>query len=437
MALRLTACALLLCAVAAYAQSDIHLHVVDSLRADRLPTYGYTRATAPRLDWLAERSAVWLEASSTAPWTPSSTASILTGLHPWEHGVRTITTAGDSAVEVIRADVVTLAEQMRRAGYRTVAVVANPWLTAERGYARGFETYRMFARATSGTELVEEVVREVRRTDPRPLFLYVHWLDVHVPWGIGEHAPPAAIAALDLGPTLPQYARVIERPRAIHNATGWNGEPSLARISDAYDRGVRTWDTAFGAYLDALVWDALDRTAIVVTADHGDELYEHGGWTHGHTLYQELLHVPLIVYRPGAGRERRDETVSLVDLAPTVLDVAGLDHGGRTLYEDRGHRTAYAVLESCGDNGGPIRAAAAQYSARRGTRKAITTAKGTRAYDLAADPGEQRPIMGAVPVEVADGLRDYVARGELIGESGRVEMPPDVVERLRVLGYGQ
>ena len=285
--------------------TDIVVIVIDTLRADRLSFYGHERITSPFLDALAEECVLFEEARSASSWTAPATASLFTGLHPDQHGVVTglkiskrIARSEAYAVNRIPPDRPTLPELMQSAGYRTFGVADNPNICDAMGFARGFDEFASFD--YEGGERVNEVL-EAWLPDleaDEPTFLYLHYMDPHVPYG--ARAP-------------------------------WYEEPAGGDDGSREARLAR-YDSEIG-YVDARIaevfeWLDLRRDALVViTSDHGEEFMEHGSWDHSFQLYDELLHVPFLIRGPDGGPlepRRIAEPVSTLDLLPTLAGLVGL-----------------------------------------------------------------------------------------------------------------
>ena len=423
---------------------DVFLLVVDTLRADHLGIYGYGRETSPSLDAFAASATVFADVFAPASWTLPSVGSVLTGTYPSLHGLR----ASEGARELVsmRSGVVTLAEAFREHGYRTAAVVANPWMTVRGpGLDRGFEEYHhdTSLRADGVHEVAERILD---REDPRPLFLYLHYMDVHGPYT--QESP----GGQDLGPIGVSEWRFLKEEESSRIPL-YLRLPRVRRLGeyvDAYDRGIRSWDDAFGRLVDRLRKSGrLDNTLISLVSDHGEEFLEHGGWNHGETLYQEQLFVPWILRLPGVpGGRVTEPVVSLIDIAPTLLSAAGLARpatmNGRDVL-DAGMPLAPRALfsETEARLEGIADAAAAQVAVRRGRAKLIVSPHGRQCFDLARDPAERAPIVGDDP---CDGASDQVIeawRSEMrnaahaLGETTIHELKPEEREQLHELGYGE
>jgi arylsulfatase A-like enzyme len=302
---------------------NVLLIVVDTLRADHLTSYGYERDTAPRIDELLARRGVVVErAWAQAPWTLPSAVSYLTGRYPGE-------LLGDAVAEhAIPEAVPSLAERFRGLGYRTAGFIANPTMHAGNGFARGFETFytppaTVDSLRLHGDTITSRAVPWLRRHAAEPFFAYLHYVDPHDPYV----SPP--VAASGETPYDPGYAGPVtgEWPHGLFVGRLELADPErdLRHLVALYDSEVRYADSQVGHVLDLLPPEVLADTLVVLTADHGEELGDHGWWKHGISVYEEQLHVPLIVRwdrRLPAGR-RVEAPVELVDLVPTLLAAAG------------------------------------------------------------------------------------------------------------------
>ena len=274
---------------------NVLLITLDTTRTDRLGCYGGTRGLTPALDGLAQAGAVFDAAYATAPLTLPSHATMLTGLYPPEHGLRI------NGEGVLSADVPTLAELLAGRGYRTGAFVGAFVLNRKFGLDRGFETYddelssgayveTELYRSRPGAAVVDAAVEWLTGTRRGRFFCWVHLFDPHVPYD-----PHAELWG----------ARFADQP---------------------YDAEIAYVDQQVDRLMQSLRDAGLDRnTLVVIAGDHGEGLGEHNEPTHGYMLYNTTMHVPLLIVWPGRIGEglRVSEPVSLVDLAPTILDLLG------------------------------------------------------------------------------------------------------------------
>ncbi len=434
--------ALMRIAVAPVPARNVLLILVDALRPDHLGCYGYAVPTSPSIDRLASEAVVFDAASSTASQTVPSVLSLWSGLYPSRHGNMYYPTTDSFRVRAPRTppwvpdDVALLAEYFRGRGFRTGAVVTNPWLRAEFGFARGFDDYAYLTGEGSAPYSRASIVNEraismLQRWRSDRFFLYVHYMDVHAPY-----QPPEPY-----------------RERFVGNLPGRNFDgrgvaPYVTDIDAAYmralyDADIRAVDDAVRDLLTELSSLGLDSSTIVVfTADHGEEFLDHERLGHGWTLYEEMTRVPLLIRIPdsGSGGQRIAVSVSLLDLWPTLAELTG---GAPPL---GGQGVSLVPLINGDRETAPERVLFAELgsgtSARRGTHKLIRWSDPgwQRAYDLSADPGEQHPIEREATWrnDLEQALDHFAAASAQITPrpTPAATLDAETAERLRALGYG-
>jgi arylsulfatase A-like enzyme len=258
------------------------LITIDALRADHLGVYGYDRPTSPNIDAFARESIVVDDAIAQAPYTKASIASLLTGLYPTAH--KTYTTAANivdtmdgrvdgalGATDVLPENVTTLAEALKARGYETAALTTNPFLIADFGFAQGFDRFE-FVSGEGFAAAPDVLARAVQIVDGQeePLFLWVHLMEPHSPYS----------PAISFEHELPRLSmpRVMPESFTIPGYLAPGGSRDARFYETMYDREIRNVDAALGPFLGALrekpVWRD---TVLVLTADHGEEFFEHGG----------------------------------------------------------------------------------------------------------------------------------------------------------------
>jgi hypothetical protein len=293
---------------------NVIVYLVDTLRADHLGCYGYDKPVSPNLDRFAEGATLFETTIAQAPWTRPSVTSILTGLNPLEHGVRTLEDRLPDAAE-------TLPEKLRTAGYRTTAFSTNWHVSAETGLAQGFDDFVFFPQDPDSPGINRRVLAWLdAHRGTKPFFLYIHALDPHAPY-----TPPEDLRQRFAPHSRPQ-AGMTESLKRIYTARGRRRVERIAEVAPLYDAEIAANDRSFGALLAALKDRKLfDDTLIVFVSDHGEALGEHHDFGHARSLHAEQLDVPLVVKLP---RQTRGERVSRlarhVDLLPTLLAAAGL-----------------------------------------------------------------------------------------------------------------
>jgi arylsulfatase A-like enzyme len=329
------------------APKTVLLVIVDTLRLDHLGCYGYSRDTSPNLDRLAAEGERYQDAWASAPWTLPAVASIVTGQPPHVHGAG----RGARGVHPVRPTVPTLAEKLHEAGWSTSAVVSVIWCSPESGLARGFDRYDHHTSDASnvGTrdarETTDHALAAARAAGRRDLFLVVHYFDPHL-----TYDPPAPFDTMFDPEAAAQVGRGFGTARQVHEIADGRLVLDARRrrgLVARYDGEIRYVDQEFGRLRDGLqLMGRWDQALVIVVGDHGEEFWDHGGFEHGHSHHSELLHVPLLVRRPGgpAGKVVADR-VRQIDIAPTVLAYAGVaavDLPGRALGSARAD---FAVAE--------------------------------------------------------------------------------------------
>lgn len=444
--LSLVALGMVACQSAPPQPNDILVIVVDTLRADRLGRYGYGRGLTPVLDRLADRGARFAHAYAPASWTMPSVASLFTSRLPLQHQVRDF----DSRLPDSE---VTIAERLQAAGFATAAFTANWRLSAKLGYAQGFAGWRgFFGSPGSPKKARGEVVRAAAlewagekpaRGAPLRRFLYLHYMEPHAPL-----EPPADLRLrfaggvdADAMTRLNEWALVPDpRKEAI-------SQQDTAHLFALYDAEVAAIDAELGRLFEALEQRGLlEHTLVVVTADHGEEILEHGTFGHGYNLFNTTVHVPLLVAGPGipAGRVV-EENVSLIDVAPTLLEILGLPpeprFEGRSLLpllRGAARPAPVDVVLQLPKNSSAFDLRAHQGGLVRDREKLLVDIEGIgRRFDLAADPAEQHPIAlpDDAPLRTAyeSATEDLAARQQPAEQKATIDEATK--EKLRALGY--
>ncbi|HYD49167.1 MAG TPA: sulfatase [Terriglobales bacterium] len=422
---------------AAAGAPNVAVILIDTLRPDHLRAYGYDRETAPFLSELAERSTVFLNAVSSSSWTAPATASLFTGLYPNRHGVirgffaerkRQRQEDGGAELQInrIASEAPTMAELFRSRGCRTFAIGANLNIGPEIGFDRGFDRFQRLgdlarAKRIGDDAPAADVVTQLRqwRDDLRassPYLLYLHFNDPHGPFHKREPwysaAPPAQ-------------------------------NPTLA----AYDSEIGYVDSFIRQVYDDL---GLGDGILVVVSDHGNAFGEHGKRGHGPGagLYGVVNRIVLMISGPkhGIAPQRVEVPVSIVDVLPTLLELAGIGsppqlagqslvrllRGGEPAGDASGERALFAHLIDYGQDGDV-------WAVVKTPWKLIRDPDGTVLYDLAEDPGEQSDLAAQRPdivTALGQEIDRYLAQSQQ-GESIGVGISPAELERLRALGYAE
>ena len=443
---------------------NVLLFVVDTLRADRVGAYGHERATTPRIDRLAEAGVVIESASSQAPWTAASIATLFTGLYPSVHGIDGGVVWGGGSEGALPfatqrslgGSQLTLAEHLRRNGYATAGFVSNVYVNSIFGFAQGFDTFHdehadysgdivhLKRRASETNRLVLEwIAGELEE----PFFLLVHYNDPHWPY-----APPAPFGSAWLDAEVSNRAYRDRLNSRIHTAGAPLSNPKpheREQLLALYDGEIAYTDHHLGVVVDRLERRGLIRPLLtIVTSDHGEEFLDHGSTSHGYTLYEELLRVPLIFHWPGRLAPRRVSTpVGLVDMAPTLLELLGLDtDAADTFFQGRSFA---AALAGASLEARPVFAEATYAGDRRSIQtlglKLIEShdPAALELFDLTSDAAELRNLAASRRTDAArleTALRQWersngVARAMAGGPGPSLRLDEGMRERLRALGY--
>jgi arylsulfatase A-like enzyme len=416
---------------------------LDTLRADRMGLYGYDRPTTPALESFATGATRYDRAVATSPWTLPSHGSIFTGLYPYEHGARTypldeLEKREDfSNAAALDERYETVAELLRDAGYRTGAVVANvSFMDPKWGLAQGFDHYDY------GRGKVQDINERALEwlsggDDEQPFFLFLNYMDTHRPYNVDP---------IEGFPDLGRRRSVLKQIRPL--LLGGEAVPDklLDRLSDEYDLAVANLDAGLGELFDALRdRGRFDDTLIVVVSDHGEFLGEHQLIEHAKEVYEEVVHVPLIIKEPGQSEGRVDaQRISHVHLPRIILEFTARAHGipePMTSHWPRGpvYAEIYgARLRELEEEWGP-RLNRLRRAVVLDDIKYVDSSDGERElYDLSVDASERTNLIDVRP-ELAKTMAEMLELGLLSRTEGKgagaVRMTPDDLENMRAMGY--
>ena len=450
--------------------SDRPVHVVlitiDTLRADEILGPVSSRARTPRLDELMSTSTVFTSARSTSPWTRPAIASLLTGLSPLVHG----TTKRNSRLP---EQVTTLAEFYRNAGFRTAAIGRNGAIGKDLNFGQGFDEYRMHPTSTnlwtpsagmqalrilglsqedpSSMDLAVRASRWLERHHESSFFLWIHFLDPH-----GPYAPPREFfPAVDQAPA--RYRHQFSEMGSVRGGYLVLSEQEKKWVRELYRGEVSYVDACVGLVLDTMSQlELLDGAIVALTSDHGEEFFDHEMMGHGHSLYDELLRVPLIIKAPNQTRSRTfTDDVSIESVAPTLLSLSGVEPES---YPFQG--TSLVERDSRAESGSPqkplVSTGMLYYEEKLGVvlaRKKYITETLVRSpdahveiFDLSSDPGETESIAVGTATEVEPmwlamerHAEESRALQQILGLSDGEDVPlsPEQERELRALGYIQ
>lgn len=422
--------------------------MIDALRADRVGYNGHVNDTTPALDSFSKKGVRFKNAYSHSSHTKISIASLFTGLVPTAHGVREAGALHKTGNEfeitsdVLSKEALTMAEVFRNAGYKTCAVITNPHLREMMGFGQGFSKYIYLRHNPPARDVNREVLRVMSSFRDRPFFLYIHYMDVHSPY-----KPPPRYRDM--------FAGFLVESSPIHENGPYDEkiQPHQVAYTEAvYDGQVRYFDDRFKKFIKKLKKrGALQNTMVIVTSDHGDEFYEHGGFGHGYTCYEEMLRVPLTMVWPGVLPEglEVEKTVVQTDLLSTLAFLAGISTDTEKLPGNLisiPGLTPHRGLMSCNSKEREATVYAETYRGKapralvEKDKKIIYNSKSDsyEFYDLAKDPEEQNKLG---PAEFRRGkkmmkkLRSFMRKRCAFTETSREKMGNETLEEFKSLGY--
>ncbi|UCF47261.1 MAG: sulfatase [Myxococcales bacterium] len=424
--------------------------VIDTLRADKLRPFNVeTRVKTPVIDRFASEGVVFELAQSPENWTKPAVASILTGLHPLTHQQKTGDAALPSSAEL-------LSEHLKGEGFTTGSFIANGYVSDRFGFDQGWDDYSNYIREGGSTEakdVFDKAGNWIEAHKDERFFAYIQTIDPHVPYDPpGEYLQmydpseySGQIRPRMTGDLLEKAKR--NPPEVVFDAS------DKRRLKALHDGEITKHDHFFGAFLERLAELGLaDDTLVVVTSDHGEEFEDHGSWGHGHSVYQELLHVPLLFRLPNrlpAGA-KVGNAVSTLDISATVTELLGVPG----MAHNEGHTLVGLMLGEA-----PSQPTVA-FSDFQDDRRVITTGRWklilrgnltSTMFDLVADPMEKKQLdASAFPIG-----RRYARMllGQFLGASNRgdwlsaeqkggtqlqrenADMDDTIRDQLRALGY--
>jgi arylsulfatase A-like enzyme len=460
---------------------DVLLIIVDTERADYLSPYGSKYPTTPFLQSLANEAILFKNAFAPAPWTVPSMYSIFTGLYPSVHGMMKATAGTKESPHILPETAVTLTEQLRDAGYSTFGINTNYTLQPRFGFSQGFDRFfgKNFAFLPFPNIVLKSLLPEIQKS-PK-YFTWLHYFDPHQPyqiyhpwfqqWNKSKFTSHTDLA-LDLA--LEFYRSKLEldadasfSPEHVERAHRLimvaSGGPILGKVYQMFRNAPHMLDNDYREFLKAGYMSDIrktdeamkgafemlgvdDQTLVIVTSDHGEELFDHGGLGHHqNSLYQELLHVPLIVRLPhgkGAGKVI-DTPVSTIDIYPTLLDLLGLPI-------PKG--LAGVSLKPLVEGGSiPKRKLFAEVNSSSGDSRALIDYpwkyvfdimnKQSQMFNLESDPTEKNNVVLQYKdkaKELHNQLLEWIESSQLRWpEAQRVEFSEQDIKQLKAMGYMQ
>lgn len=429
------------CAAPDSGRPNVVLVSIDTLRADQLSVYGYHRSTSPNLEALAKDGVVFEDFVNSGGGTLPSHLTMLTSLYPAAHGVT------PHNGRTLAPENTTLAEILRQAGYSTAAFVDSGWMKGRFGFVQGFDLYD--DQGGRFEAILPKTLEWLRRNRDRRFLLFVHTYDVHSQTERLPYECPGDYSSLYAGAFDVEFDGCRDRGCASRLLSLWNqdikagelqardalSEEEIEYVRALYDGCINYADEQVGRLIRELKELGLyDEALLIVTSDHGEEFVEHGRFLHDQS-YEEIAHIPLIMKLPlsqAAGR-RVPRLAAMVDLMPTVLEIAGSPVEGRV----QGRSLLPAIMEDK-----TIRQATHMYRVARTPSWKYYQEK-RELYDLAADPAEAVNVVDRRPELVeqlgryleAQLLQDKELRRDTTASAQSVDLSPEEVRQLEALGY--
>lgn len=384
--------------------------LMDAVRPDHLSCYGYERQTSPRIDAIAEAGVLFEDAVAQAPWTLPSVATIESSTFPSQHGAHRV---GGRNIAMENQQV-TFVEILAREGFKTCALSTAKIFVPGLGLSQGFNESYIVGRnpvvleKVAAAELTDAAVTWMRQHKGDRCFLFIHHYDTHYPYKASEDCTGRFNPGYE-GPYRTRFGdsslRILKSARAGRLNEAVDLTPAdVEQIKTLYDCEIIRTDKAIGRFVDSLeAWGCLEKSMIIISADHGEEFLERGSLDHGQTIYEESIRVPLVVHCPrvGAAATRIGHQVGLIDLGPTILETLGIEipatFEGRSFLDlmTGGPAPPQHELRPCGL---PVSCLVSEAIAHRPEKKAIRCPPwklvydpffgATELYNLVEDPAE-------------------------------------------------
>lgn len=417
-------------------RTNVVLVVVDALRGDRLEAVRNGHPVMPRLREFAEKSWWFTQAYAQSTWTKPSMVSIFTGTYPAVHRVQhglalaPLIEGQADAIEMLSAQYTTLASCFHQLGYQTIGIQTNPHLKADFGFGQGFDDYT-YMEWQEAPVLADAALSKIKAARA-PFFIYTHFFDPHAsyeirePWFSTYNAP--AVSEQELRYINENYTRDFYLDEILHDL-GTNKERKYADLSEnareyvrcRYDGECAFTDEHVGRLFDAILKDQ-PNTIIIFTADHGEELWEHGSVGHAKTVYDEVARVPLLIYVPGAKPARIDAPVESIDIGPTLAAALSLPPlaawQGTSLFKEgvpcaAPDRPVFSEIRGSLEEFGLYLDMSRQENWKHivnHTSKKVPELPPQELYDLSNDSGERRNSLSAgipIPPGLEEARRQY------------------------------
>lgn len=297
---------------------NVILISIDTLRKDSLGIYGYDKPTSPNIDSFAKDARVYDNMYSTSPWTLPAHASMFTSLYPKEAKMQTI-------ADKLDKNLLTIADVLKENGYYTIGWDGNTFVSERWGFTDGFDDYFTVSSMAKGHHdanlIFPQAVEWIKNNKEKKFFMFLHSFQVHDPY-----CPPAEFDKFKgdyKGETkCIDISHISKKNRKEISLS----DDELSRFRSLYDGEILYTDKYLGELFKMLTQTEFRNTIVIITSDHGEEFGERGLWgSHGNTLYNELVSVPLIISAPNLSQGRDENVFSMIDIAPTILDLLGIN----------------------------------------------------------------------------------------------------------------
>lgn len=422
---------------------NILIYLIDCLRPDHLPFFGYEKNIAPNMEDFAEQSIVFQNAYAQSSWTRPSVGALFTGLYPFLHKAISLQSG-------LGSEFLTLAEILQEAGYTTIGISANTGIKEYFNFNQGFSYFKFHPKQGNGSSSVlnQYAFQELSKKKT-PFFLYLHTMDAHRPYKIDDEFMP------DFTELPAGNKRMVYLSRAEKRKKDKGARVDLDRVIAEYDATISQNDKSFGDLIREMKKLGLyENTLIILMSDHGDEFYDHGAFAHGRNLYQEVLRQVLVIKLPEQLMKgtRTHENVQEIDIFPTLLDLAGVPVPesalGKSLkdflfypksVELPLHDAIFSetkqdlILKSMIDG---------KWKLIHLGKEWTISPKEYELYDLQSDPGEQKNLIYRNPVAthyLMNKFKRWVQGQSLLAhlskEGLEKELTEKDIEELRALGY--
>jgi arylsulfatase A-like enzyme len=429
---------------------NIIILVIDCLRKDHVSCYGYNRETTPTIDSLAQTGWVFEQAYTNAAWTKPAIASVFTSLYPNIHGVV-------NPKNSLPDGLLTMAEMLKNAGYTTHFFNGgNSFIRKEFNFHQGFDTYHYRSlRSKTAVDITDDFLKQITNAPKAKFFAYLHYMDAHAPYNKNEYNSYFTKNKNEYFQPGSDSSKV----KTIRSLTQTNtlAQEDKQYLIALYDGQIRFIDTNIKRIIAYLQQENLFKdTLFIITADHGEEFWEHSNFEHGHTLYNELIHIPLIIAGANTKQANIQTPVSLIDLLPTVIEAAGVSADTSTL---QGRSLLHLIAQAEDAAQVPIFATGTYYGDEKyclikDNQKVILNTGNTEKkfsligsssevefelYDLSKDPAEKdnqiddRPAIASQLKNILRQFKDQRSPYQQIESA--IIIDDSLQEQLRALGY--